>query len=232
MTSEVAFGDAEHGWYGVAWLGAETALAVLFHGSAVAGVMTDASLSLTEERVTWDGPEAGFDLSLEPISGPIEHDGSSDRLVRVRGTVRDGEVSAEIDCLGQYGRRELDLDDVELARVVSAWLGDGGVVLEALRPAGADGHDSERVWAALIERGEPVAVLDPRLSTTYDGDGHQRRAGMELWLSEEGYPLRAAGEVICGSSLDFGQVQLDLAFFRWRSEGAEGVGRYDILRKR
>jgi hypothetical protein len=55
---------------------------------------------------------------------------------------------------------------------------------------------------------------------------------MELWLGEEGYPLRAAGEVICGSSLDLGEVQLDLAFFRWRAEGTEGVGRYDILRRR
>ena len=37
--------------------------------------------------------------------------------------------------------------------------------------------------------------------------------------------------MICGSSLDLGQLRLDLAFMRWHAEGAEGVGRYDILRR-
>jgi len=41
-----------------------------------------------------------------------------------------------------------------------------------------------------------------------------------------GSPRRRAG-----SSLDLGALRLDPAFFRWRSEGAEGVGRYDVLRK-
>jgi hypothetical protein len=225
MTSEVAFGDAERGWYGAARLGDQTALAVLFRDREVAAVLGDDSLTLTEDAVRW----AGFDVTLEPVSAPIERAGATDQLVRVRGTVGPGE---EIDCLGQRGTRERDLSGVELVRGVSAWLGDGGVVLESLRPAGAEGHDAETVWAALVEQGEPVVVAEPRLSTTYDGDGHQRRAGMELWVSEEGYPLRAAGEVICGSSLDFGELQLDLSFFRWRAEGTEGVGRYDILRRR
>jgi hypothetical protein len=232
MTSEVSFADVERGWYGVALLGDETALAVLFHGREIAGVMTEASLSVSEERAAWDGPDAGFEVTLEPASAPIEHAGGTDQLVHVRGTVRAGAVTEEVDCVGQRSTRDRDLSGVDLVRAVSAWLGDGGVVLEALRPQGADSHDAETVWAALVEQGEPVAVTDPRLSTTYDGDGHQRRAGMELWLGEDGYPLRAAGEVICGSSLDLGEVQLDLAFFRWRAEGTEGVGRYDILRRR
>jgi hypothetical protein len=232
MTSELAFGDAERGWYGVALTGADTALAVLFRGQEIAGVMTDASLSVSEERAVWDGPDAGFDVALEPASAPIEHEGGSDQLVRVRGTVRAGDTTEEVDCVGQRSTRDRDLTGVDLVRGISAWLGDGGVVLEALRPEGAETHDAERVWATLVEQGEPVPVADPRLSTTYDGDGHQRRAGMELWLGEDGYPLRAAGEVICGSSLDLGEVQLDLAFFRWRAEGTEGVGRYDILRRR
>ena len=71
----------------------------------------------------------------------------------------------------------------------------------------------------------------PRLSTTYDGDGRQRRAGLELWVDEDGCPRRAAGEVVCGTSLDLGRLRLDCAFFRWRMEGREGVGRYDVLRR-
>ncbi len=44
------------------------------------------------------------------------------------------------------------------------------------------------------------------------------------------WPRRGAGEVICGSSLDLGDLRLDCAFFRWHLEGREGVGRYDLIR--
>ena len=104
-------------------------------------------------------------------------------------------------------------------------------MLSSLRPTGARGHDEEAVWAAVVEAGEPVRVVDPRLSTTYDGDGHQRRAGLELWPEADGAPHRAAGEVLCGSTLDIGALRLDCAFLRWHMEGREGVGRYDVLRR-
>jgi hypothetical protein len=55
---------------------------------------------------------------------------------------------------------------------------------------------------------------------------------MELWPhGDEVWPRRAAGEVLCGSSLDLGALQLDCAFFRWHLDGRSGVGRYDILRR-
>jgi hypothetical protein len=82
---------------------------------------------------------------------------------------------------------------------------------------------------------EPEGVLeidDGRLSTTYDADGHTRRAGLELWpAGDESWARRGAGEVLCGSSLDLGSLQLDCAFFRWHLEGRAGVGRYDIVRR-
>jgi hypothetical protein len=89
------------------------------------------------------------------------------------------------------------------------------------------------VWAAILGPGGSAGIADPRLSTTYDGDGHQRRAGLELWMDEDDHalPARGSGEVLCGSTLDLGQLRLDCAFFRWRLEGREGVGRYDVLRR-
>jgi hypothetical protein len=57
---------------------------------------------------------------------------------------------------------------------------------------------------------------------------------MELWPagdSGDEWARRAAGEVLCGSSLDLGALRLDCAFFRWHLEGRPGVGRYDILRR-
>ena len=122
---------------------------------------------------------------------------------------------------------------IELARTVSAWMSaDRAVTLTAIRPAKAKHHDEEAVAGFLIEGGEPLAIVDPRLSTTYDGELRQRRAGLELWMSDEGgYARRAAGHVVCGTTVDLGDLRLQSAFFAWRMEGREGTGRYDVLRR-
>jgi hypothetical protein len=119
-----------------------------------------------------------------------------------------------------------------LARTLGVWIGDDlGVSLLAIRPAGSDRHDEESIGAYLYEAGEPVRVGDPRLSTGYDGEQHQRRAGLELWVDDDAHARRAAGEIVCGTTLDLGRLRLDCAFLRWHMEGREGVGRYDILRR-
>jgi hypothetical protein len=87
------------------------------------------------------------------------------------------------------------------------------------------------VWAALLDEAGTLRVEDARLSTTYDGEGRQRRAGLELWLEGDELPHRASGEVLCGSTLDLGALQLECAFFQWRVDGESGVGRYDVLRR-
>jgi len=79
---------------------------------------------------------------------------------------------------------------------------------------------------------EAVPVEDPRLSTTYDDEDRQRSAGVELYVgTDDAAPHRAAGEVLCGTSLDLGRLHLDTAFFAWRMEGRTGIGRYDVLRR-
>ncbi|MGI8624605.1 MAG: hypothetical protein ACR2NB_14245 [Solirubrobacteraceae bacterium] len=242
--------------------GAGSALAVVFRGREPVGALAQGALEppagadwtafslgavrttvevpLERWSVAWDGEDQGFELALEAISAPVAREAGLagyEQLVRVRGTARAGAETAEVDGLGQRGHAwgVVDWSDLELVRSVSAWLGEdhrGGMIAESHRPDGAAGHDAEAIWATLVEHGEPVPVHEPRLSTTYDAYGHQRRAGLELWLTEEeGYPVRVAGEVICGSSLELGALRLDLAFFRWHSAGAEGVGRYDVLRK-
>jgi hypothetical protein len=251
----VSFADTERGWFGMARLGVTneggSALAILFRGREVAGALAQGELAEGEgplsmsveapfERwtVRWDGEDTGFDLTLSAACAPADRAVGMDgyeQLVQVEGTVRSGGETSAVSGVGQRGHTwgVVDWKGLDLIRTVSAWMGDGGIVLESARPEGAAGHDAERVWAALVEEGEPVPVVDPRLSTTYDGDGHQRRVGLELWMTEEdGYPIRAAGEAICGSSMDLGALTLDLAFFRWHAEGMEGVGRYDVLRKR
>ena len=113
--------------------------------------------------------------------------------------------------------------------------------LSAVRPAGAESHADEAHWGALLDAdGAELAIDDPRVSTTYDADGHQRRAGLELWVGEEDdYPRRGAGQVLCGSSVELGQLRLDCAFFAWYARRPRGrralrraAPRLNLLRRR
>ena len=48
-------------------------------------------------------------------------------------------------------------------------------------------------------------------------------------MDEDGdYAGRAAGEVLCGTTIDLGELRLDSAFFGWRMEGREGAGAYEL----
>jgi len=195
------------------------------------------------ERWTLAGDIEGtvVDLTFVAVSAPAELGGEVTRLGGMDGYEQlcsvHGTIGGEaVQALGQRGHQWgiVDWGEIELARTVSCWVGieEGGVMVTSVRPGGARGHDEEASWGALVDRGEVLEVFDPRLSTTYDSDGRQRRAGLELWVGEDdGYPYRAAGEVACGSTLELGQLRLDLAFFRWHAEGRDGIGRYDVLRR-
>ena len=211
-----------------------------------AGVRTTVVAALETWTVTYDGDDAGFDLRFEAISAPAELDvdgavaqaggmAGYEQLCEVSGQVRHDGRTHPVRCLGQRGHQwgTPDWSRIELARTLSAWMGaDRAVTLTAVRPAKARHHDEEAVGGFLIDRGEPQAIFDPRLSTTYDGELRQRRAGLELWMTEEGgYARRAAGHALCGTTVDLGDLRLDSAFFDWRMEGRVGTGRYDVLRR-
>jgi hypothetical protein len=217
---------------------------------SAAGLDTTTIEPLRAWRLQYAGNDAAFDLELE-ATGPLaeldpEHDvaragGMSgyEQPLRVTGSARVGGARIAIDGLGQRGHSwgAPDWDRIELARTVSAWMGDDlAVSLTAIRPAGKRDQAAEAVAASILERDEAgearaLAVADPRLSTTYDGAGRQQRAGLELWIGQDGWPRRAAGEIACGTSLALGRLRLDCAFFRWHMEGREGFGRYDVLRR-
>jgi hypothetical protein len=254
-----AFADREAGFFGLARAGVSSeggsALGVLFAGREPVGVVAEggaaagddwAAMTLPgltvrtlEADARWSvelGGEAGFALEFEAVSPPAELDElggmqGHERLCRVRGTA----AGRPVDCLGQRGRTwgTVDWSRIALTRSLGAWLEDGpSVVYSAVRPAGAESHAEEARWGALLDAEAAVAIDDPRVSTTYDGDGHQRRAGLELWVGgEDDYPHRGAGQVLCGSTVELGQLVLDCAFFGWTLDGRAGVGRYDVLRR-
>jgi hypothetical protein len=193
-------------------------------------------------HVALDAPGgAGFELEFEAASPPAELAEDEDaarlggmagheRLCRVTGTA----AGRRIDCLGQRGRSwgVADWSRIALTRSLAAWLEDGSsLTVAAVRPEGSESHADEATWGAMLDAEGTVRIADPRVSTTYDGDGHQRRAGLELWVSEDDdYPRRGSGQVLCGSSVELGQLRLDCAFFAWQLDGREGVGRYDMVR--
>lgn len=211
-----------------------------------AGVRTRVEQPLEAWTVSYEGKSGALDLRFEACSAPAVIEAGDpvaqlggiqgyDQLCRVTGTASHGGRTDRISCLGQRGQLwgSPDWSRIELVRSVSAWLGeDRALTLTSVRPAKSKGHLDEALRGFIFEAGEPLAIADPRLSTTYDRERRQRRAGLELWIDEDGdLARRAAGEVLCGTSLELGAQQLDSAFFRWRMEGREGVGRYDVLRR-
>lgn len=196
--------------------------------------------------VSYDGDEGGFELRYEALGAPAEIGQGAlaksaaalngyEQLCRVRGSVRVGEKSWKVDCLGQRGHQwgAPDWQRIELSRTLAVWLEDEqGIALASVRPRGADGHEDEVVSAYVLDE-EATEIDDPRLSTTIDANGRQLRAGLELWVDEDGDegPLRAAGDAVCGTTFDLGELRLDCAFFEWRMDGRRGVGRYDLLRR-
>ena len=218
------------------------------------GVRAAIEEPLERWSVGFEGEGAAFSARFEALAGPMEFGEDSpaavaggmegyEQLCEVEAEVTVGTDRRRLRCLGE---REHSWGvprwaEVERAAILSAWLADDrALALRAVRPAGADGHEDDAISAVLLEtdpadpdaRPAPVPVAEPRLSTTYDGEGHQRRAGLELWVADEDQlPRRAGGRALCGTTLDLGRLRLDSSFFAWRMEGREGVGRYDVLRR-
>jgi hypothetical protein len=177
---------------------------------------------------------AGEPLVLAAGSAAAKAGGmeGSDVVCRVSGTVG-GEP---FEGLGQRGESwgDPDWEKMVLARTLTAWFEDGRAISAvAVRGEKASSHADEAVTAMLLDAdGTPLEIADPRWSTTYDGDERQRAAGLELYVgAEDDFALRAAGEVVAGTTLDLGRLRLDCAFFRWRMQGRSGVGRYDVLKR-
>jgi len=217
-----------------------------------AGITATIVEPLRRWRLALDSGEAGFELDFEALSEPVELGAEQavaqiaglrgyEQPCRVRGSARAGASSFAIDALGQRGHQwgAADWEQMESARSVSAWLGpELCAILSAVRPTGSRAHDEEVISAFVVESaGEGLAgvigeVAEPRLSTLYDSAGRQRRASAELWpAGEDSYPRRLAGSIVCGTSVDLGPLALDAAFFAWRMDGRQGVGRYDVLRR-
>jgi hypothetical protein len=148
-------------------------------------------------------------------------------LCRVTGTV-DG---AKVDCVGV--RTELTQvrpGDLGSVRGFSGWVSaEEAVTLLALRPGSEAHHERDLVAATVFEPDRWMSSHDPRLSTTYDGDGNPTRATLEMWITqgEREFPRRAAGEAAGPSASVTGdQMTLQVLPLRCHSRGSDGAGIY------
>jgi hypothetical protein len=126
---------------------------------------------------------------------------------------------------------EPDWEHAEALRLVSAVFEDGRtVVLAALRPKGATGHDRDLVAHCLETTGEPVTITEALLSTEYDADGVPRRIGLELWVEPDSPPLRLAGDRRGEAEVSGDGTRRELLAMSYRLDGVAGVGTYELLR--
>ncbi len=170
------------------------------------------------------------------------------RLLRVSGTHSAGgeQLALEAPAVVYRGPTLAKLDSI---RILVAWFPDDRTVaLSASRPRG--GHADKDVVSVLVTGAgvvpadpvapgepEPLQVFDPRLSTTYDGQGVPLRAGLELWLGpdedSDQRPLRVSSEST-GDRLagELGNLRVEAFGQRCHSRGENGIGIYALLRPR
>jgi len=219
----LSFFDPDRELYGIARSGAT----VLFEGRRPAAHAAGPALEPDGEG--WRAELPGqLSLRLEPVSAELDLGGVTARVCRVSGEAS----GRRVDCLGSVSVTTVAprWDELDALRSLSALVDDRNALLAlARRPRDAKGHDEELVRAGLLVDGELHLVEEARISTVYDGGGRQRSAGLELWLPGEEFPRRGSGLVIAGSSLDLEPAQVHVAIFRWRLDGREGIGAYELM---
>jgi hypothetical protein len=223
------FGDLDGDLWGIV-VGGDQPRAAVGRLSDAGVEMVAAELDTADDDVwTLIGP--GCDLRLERADATTASDPSAHELdpCRVSGSVELDGNRREFD-IGGVRSRSLSAAGQHSLRIFAAWFPAGHEIgAVATRPAGAKGHDRDSV--DVIARGEEhPLIVDPRLSTTYDGAGVPRRVGLELWLGDDAdgelWPRRVAGAATGSEVTGTG---LSAHAFECVSRSEPGAGVYLLL---
>lgn len=102
---------------------------------------------------------------------------------------------------------ELDWDEIERVRVLSARLGNGRLLaIAALLPSGAEGHGEEFVAGAIGDQEAFEQLDEALLSAEYGSDHELRRIGLELYSDSAPLTIRGSGTVSSSSRTEHGGV--------------------------
>jgi hypothetical protein len=182
-TSPIAiFGDYPADLWGIVIGGDHARVAVAGLTDADV-VLAPADLDLDDGEI-WEltGPGCALRIELAEATTATAGGERSLELCSVSGSATIAGTEREFDV---GGVRSTAFADADSLRVLAAWFPAGHeIALLSVRPKGAKGQDHDAI--SVVARGEEhVLVVDPRLSTTYDGQGAPRRAGIELWLGDD-----------------------------------------------
>jgi hypothetical protein len=212
----------------------ETSAAVVFDHDQVVAVGPGRSIG-APGRGSLELEGLALELELSPLDGPLRLAGeligeAELTLCRAEGALQAGGDQTTITGLGVNESTDTEpAGGVELRRAIAIAFADGALLgLRAARPTGAAGHGEEEIVAALSDPDPQPPFSEALLSTEYDRQGRHRRANLELWRDGEG-PLRVAGTIVCGTTVEVGELRIETAFFRWSLDGRPGLGRYEIL---
>ncbi len=218
----VAFYDHARELYGTARSGAT----VLFEGRRPAAVPEGPQVAPVPGGWKADLP-GRLSLEFEPVSPEAELGMLSATVCVVRGEAG----GSRVEGLGTVAETHHApaWEELDAIRTLSALADEGHAALAVARRArGAAGHGEEDVRAQLLDDGNLLPLENARISTVYDGGGRQRSAGLELWVAGEEFPRRGSGVVLAGTSLDLEGVGVHVAIFRWRLDGREATGAYEL----
>jgi hypothetical protein len=233
----LAFGSLDNGLWGAAWLPGGDQPGLLAVGTGDVIDTLEVSLEGYDAGDHWRITGAQAELALAPSAEasdrPVDgRAGGFDQLCQLTGRLTLQDREHRVSCLGWRSAAgdQTAFGDLDSFRQVAAWFApDDGLAVLALRPRSARGQDADLVSATVLDPQGGAPVTEPRLSTTYAGNGLPRRAGLELWIGEEGeeYPRRAAGEALAAAAAwSIGQFDLKALPFRWHSRGHDGAGIY------
>jgi len=191
----------------------------------------------------WGIEAEGGPPVLAGAGGPSDHELAATPLPGAAVSQGGGELAVckvaigPVEGIGVRWPGEPDGRFESVRLVAAGFSAEHAVGLAAVRPPGAKGQERDVVAAVSLGEREGVSVFDPRLSTTYAGDGALRRVGIELWLGEteegEQYPHRVAGEP-SGEPLALEADDLELHAYglTCHSRGEDGSGVYVLIRPR
>ena len=216
---------------GLGWTLGGSSAGVLARGDEVAPATAEIAAD-GDTTLVLEATDARVEAKLSPRPAAASLNGDGTESASCAATVRIEADGGAIECAGHLTRWGADpTSGAGVLRHLTLPAADGGLLVVLARgEAGASGHDAESSSAWLLDSGGGTSRYpDAFLSTQYDGDGRQTRAGLELWSGEnDAPPMRAAGTLLGNAPDPAGGVTA--ALLRTSAEGTPGLGSYVIWR--
>jgi hypothetical protein len=206
------------------------------------GIGMSTTAPLERWSVVARGRQFSLDLEANALIPPRELVGEEivamtgveqyEQLCRLSGTIEQNGRKFPIHCLGRrvHWWGEFAWNAVERWRTLYAVSLEGRTISVAgALPTGGDGHEHEVRSARFLDADEAPTFEDVRVSTVFSEDGFPTKVGLELSQTEDEFPQRMGGEVICGARTKRGDHDMVVSFFRWSMEGEPAYGCYELV---